>query len=192
MPVALAPTGLMGFLCGDGEILAARAAAAAGIPFCLSTMSICSIEDVASATKRPFWFQLYVFKDRGFSEALMARAHASGCNALFVTVDLPVWGQRHADIKNGLVAPPRLTLRGAFDIAIRPGWALGVLAAKRRTFGNIDAYLAATGIAGSPATWSQQQFDHTLNWRDVEWIRKLWPGPLVLGTARPRQCRRRC
>src|SRR6476620_2275383 len=141
MPVALAPTGLMGLMHGDGEMLAARAAEAAGIRMCLSTMSICSIEDVRAATKAPFWFQLYVFRDRGFSESVIARAREAGCTALFVTVDLPLRGQRHADIKNGLEVPPKRTLRNALDIASKPAWALSVLMGRRKSFGNIDAYL---------------------------------------------------
>jgi L-lactate dehydrogenase (cytochrome) len=180
MPVALAPTGLAGLVHGDGEILAARAAEAAGIRFCLSTMSICTIEDVAAATTQPFWFQLYVFKDRGFSETVIARARAANCTALFVTVDLPLRGQRHADLKNGLTVPPRLTLRNTIDIAIRPSWTMGVLFGKRRTFGNIDAYLREKGITHGRANWSQTHFDATLSWRDIDWLRKLWPGKLVL------------
>jgi len=180
MPVAIAPTGLTGLVHGDGEILAAKAAQAAGIRFCLSTMSICTIEDIAEATTQPFWFQLYVFKDRGFSETVIARAKAAKCTALFVTVDLPLRGQRHADIKNGLTVPPGLTLCNVFDIATRPAWMLGVLFGKRRTFGNIDAYLKGKSASESRVNWSQQHFDQTLSWRDIDWIRKLWPGKLVL------------
>jgi L-lactate dehydrogenase (cytochrome) len=180
MPVAIAPTGLTGLLHGNGEILAARAAEAAGIRFCLSTMSICSIEDVRAATKAPFWFQLYVFRDRGFSESVIERAKAAGCSALFVTVDLPLRGQRHADIKNGLEVPPRLTLRNAFDIATKPSWALGVLMGKRKSFGNIDAYLKNKGGVWAAGRWANDNFDASLSWNDVDWVRKIWPGKLVL------------
>jgi L-lactate dehydrogenase (cytochrome) len=180
MPLAIAPTGLTGLVYGDGEILAAKAAQAAGIRFCLSTMSICTIEDIAEATTEPFWFQLYVFRDRAFSETVIARARAAKCSALFVTVDLPLRGQRHADIKNGLTVPPSLTLQNAFDIARRPAWAMRVLFGKRRTFGNIDAYLKGKSVSESRVNWSQQHFDQTLSWRDIAWVRKLWPGKLVL------------
>ncbi len=180
MPVAIAPTGLTGLLHGDGEILAARAAEAAGIRFCLSTMSICSIEDVRAAVKKPFWFQLYVFRDRGFSESVIERAKAAGCTALFVTVDLPLRGQRHADIKNGLEVPPRLTLRNALDIATKPSWALSVLMGKRKSFGNIDAYLKNKGGVWAAGRWANDNFDSSLSWDDVNWVRKIWPGKLVL------------
>jgi L-lactate dehydrogenase (cytochrome) len=180
MPVAIAPTGLTGLMRGDGEMLAARAAEAAGIRFCLSTMSICSIEDVREVTKAPFWFQLYVFRDRGFSESVIERAKAAGCSALFVTVDLPLRGQRHCDIKNGLEVPPRLTARNAFDIATKPVWALSVLMGKRKSFGNIDAYLKNKGGIWAAGRWGNDNFDASLSWKDVSWVRKLWPGKLVL------------
>ena len=180
MPVAIAPTGLTGLLRGDGEILAARAAEAAGIRFTLSTMSICSIEDVRAATTAPFWFQLYVFRDRAFSETVIERAKAAGCTALFLTVDLPMRGQRHADIKNGLEVPPRLTLRNLLDIAGKPAWALGVLMGKRKSFGNIDAYLKQRGGVWAAGRWANDNFDASLSWADVGWVRKLWPGKLVL------------
>lgn len=180
MPVAIAPTGLTGLVHGDGEILAARAAEAAGIRYCLSTMSICSIEDVRAATKAPFWFQLYVFKDRGFSESVIERAKEAGCTALFLTVDLPLRGQRHCDIKNGLTVPPRLTLNNALDIMTKPAWALGVLMGKRKSFGNIDAYLKTKGGIWAAGRWGNDNFDKSLNWDDVTWIRKLWPGKLVV------------
>jgi L-lactate dehydrogenase (cytochrome) len=180
MPVAIAPTGLTGLMRGDGEMLAARAAEAAGIRFCLSTMSICSIEDVREVTKAPFWFQLYVFRDRGFSESVIERAKAAGCSALFVTVDLPLRGQRHCDIKNGLEVPPRLTARNAFDIATKPAWALSVLMGKRKSFGNIDAYLKNKGGIWAAGRWGNDNFDASLSWKDVSWVRKLWPGKLVL------------
>lgn len=180
LPVAIAPTGLTGLVRGDGEILAARAAEAEGVRYTLSTMSIATIEDVRAAVNAPFWFQLYVFRDRGFSEEVIARARDARCTALFVTVDLPLRGQRHADLKNGLTVPPQFKLRNAFDIAIRPAWALRVLMGKRRTFGNIEAYLKRTQSILGTANWSTEHFDQTLNWRDIEWIRKLWPGKLVL------------
>ncbi len=180
LPVAIAPTGLTGLFHGNGEMLAAQAAEAEGTKFCLSTMSICSIEDVASAVKKPFWFQLYVFKDRGFSSAIIQRARDAGCTALFVTVDFPVRGQRHADIKNGLTVPPRLTLRNAFDVATKPDWALKVLFGKRKTFGNIEGYLKRDVGMLQAGAWANNNFDPSLNWGDIEWIRSLWPGKLVL------------
>jgi L-lactate dehydrogenase (cytochrome) len=180
MPVALAPTGLTGLLRGNGEMLAARAAETAGVRSCLSTMSICSIEDVRSVLKKPFWFQLYVFRDRGFSESVIARAQAAGCTALFVTVDLPLRGQRHADLKNKLEVPPKLTLRNALDIASKPAWALGVLGGKRKTFGNIDTYIKGKGNVWAAGAWANDNFDSSLSWDDVAWVRKLWRGKLVL------------
>jgi L-lactate dehydrogenase (cytochrome) len=180
LPIGIAPTGLTGLVRGDGEILAARAAAAAGIPYCLSTMSICTIEDVAEATRKPFWFQLYVLRDRAFSQAMIERAKAANCSVLMVTVDLPLRGQRHADIKNGLTVPPRLTLRNMWDVATKPSWALGVLMGKRKTFGNIEAYLEGKVSLMGAGEWSTHHFDQSLNWRDLDWIRKLWPGKLVL------------
>jgi L-lactate dehydrogenase (cytochrome) len=161
-------------------MLAARAAEAAGIKFCLSTMSICSIEDVRSAVSKPFWFQLYMFRDRGFSQSVIERARAAKCSALFVTVDLPMRGQRHADIKNGLTVPPRLTARNAFDIATKPAWLLKVLLGRRKTFGNVEAYLKGRVGIEKAGAWSNQNFDRSLSWRDVEWVRSLWPGKLVL------------
>ncbi len=181
MPLAIAPTGLTGLVRGDGEILAARAAEAAGIPYCLSTMSIATIEDIRAAISRPFWFQLYVLRDRGFSQAMIERAQAARCPVLVVTVDLPMRGQRHSDIKNGLTVPPRLTLRNLWDIATKPAWSLGVLRAKRRTFGNIEDYLKKGRVSLMGAgEWSTQHFDQTLNWRDMEWVRSAWPGKLVI------------
>jgi L-lactate dehydrogenase (cytochrome) len=180
MPVAISPTGLTGLMYGDGEILAARAAENFGSKYTLSTMSICSIEDVRAAIKKSFWFQLYVFRDRGFSESVIARAREAGCTALFVTVDLPLRGQRHADLKNGLVVPPKLTLKNALDIATKPAWAMSVLFGKRKSFGNIDAYLQSKGGVWAAGRWANDNFDSTLSWRDVEWVRKLWPGKLVL------------
>ncbi len=180
MPLAIAPAGMTGLIHGDGEILAARAAEAAGTKFCLSTMSICTIEDVRAAVREPFWFQLYVFRDRGFSQSVIERARAANCSALFVTVDLPMRGQRHMDIKNGLSVPPRLTLRNAWDLATKPGWAVSVLRARRRTFGNIEAYLQGRAGMYLAVNWANENFDRSLNWRDIDWIRRLWPGKLVL------------
>lgn len=180
LPLILAPIGLTGMQYGDGEIHACRAAVAAGIPFTLSTMSISSIEDVAAAVGKPFWFQLYVMRDRGFVRALIERAVAAKCSALVLTVDLQVIGQRHADIKNGLTVPPEVRLRNLFEIAIRPAWALGVLRAKRRTFGNLDGHLKGTEGLTALSAWIATQFDPTLSWKDVEWIRSIWPGKLVI------------
>ncbi len=180
MPLAIAPTGLTGLMHGDGEMLAAKAAEAAGIRYTLSTMSICSIEDVRSVTKAPFWFQLYVFKDRGFSESVIERAKDAGCSALFLTVDLPMRGQRHCDIKNGLQVPPRLTARNAFDIVTKPRWLAGVLMGRRKSFGNVDHYLKNKGGIWAAGRWGGDNFDRSLSWDDVNWIRKLWPGKLVL------------
>ena len=180
MPLAIAPTGLTGLVHGNGEILAAKAAEAAGSIYTLSTMSICTIEDVAAAIKKPFWFQLYVFRDREFSKSVIARAKAAKCSALFVTVDLPIRGQRHPDIKNGLTVPPRLTARNVFDIVTKPAWTMKVLMGKRKSFGNVEAYLKKTpGLLGAGA-WANNHFDQSLNWRDIDWIRSLWPGKLVL------------
>jgi L-lactate dehydrogenase (cytochrome) len=184
MPVAMAPTGLTGLIHGDGEILAARAAEAAGLKFCLSTLSICAIEDVAAAVKQPIWFQLYVFKDRGFARVMIERAQAVGCSAMFLTVDLPFRGQRHADIKNGLTVPPRLTLRNCWDVATKPGWTMSVLMSKRKSFGNLDTYLG-TAPDYAPAvlktgSWATSNSDQSLNWRDLDWIRERWKGKLVL------------
>ncbi|MBO0758052.1 MAG: alpha-hydroxy-acid oxidizing protein, partial [Bradyrhizobiaceae bacterium] len=180
IPVAIAPTGLTGLVHGDGEIHAAKAAEAAGTVYTLSTMSICSIEDVAAALSKPFWFQLYVFRDREFSKSIIKRAQAAKCSALFVTVDLPQRGQRHADIKNGLTVPPRLTPRNVFDIATKPSWALKVLLSKRRSFGNIESYLKDKRSLTGAGAWANDHFDQSLTWRDIDWIRSLWPGKLVL------------
>ena len=180
MPLALAPTGLTGMQHGDGEILAARAAAEAGIPFCLSTMSICSIEDVAAATDKPFWFQLYVMRDRGFAKSLIDRAAAAKCSALVLTLDLQIQGQRHKDVKNGLSVPPRITLDTILDIATKPTWALSVARGKRKTFGNLAGHIPGSENLKNIAQWVNGQFDPTLNWKDVEWIRSVWPGKLIL------------
>ncbi|MGO4386303.1 L-lactate dehydrogenase [Microvirga sp. 2YAF29] len=179
LPFGLAPVGLTGMQYGDGEILAAKAAEAANIPFTLSTMSICSIEDVAAATTVPFWFQLYVMRDRSFAESLMARAHAAKCSALVLTLDLQVQGQRHNDIKNGMTVPPRVTFKNVFDVATKPAWALSVLRGKRKTFGNLEG-VKGMSAATSLAAWISTQFDPTLNWDDVAWIRRIWPGKLIL------------
>jgi len=180
LPLALAPIGLCGMQHGDGEILACRAAQAAGIPFTLSTMSICSIEDVAEAVDRPFWFQLYVMKDRGFIRALIERAAAAKCSALVLTVDLQILGQRHRDIKNGMTVPPELRLGNLIDIATKPAWALSILRGKRKIFGNISGHIKGTENVNSLTQWISGQFDPGLNWKDVEWIKSLWPGKLVL------------
>ncbi len=180
MPLALAPIGLCGMQHGDGEILACRAAQAAGIPFTLSTMSICSIEDVAAAVDKPFWFQLYVMKDRGFIRALIERAAAAKCSALVLTVDLQVIGQRHNDIRNGMTVPPQVRLKNVVDIATKPAWALGILRGKRKTFGNIAGHYPGMDSVTVLSKWISEQFDATLNWKDVEWIKSLWPGKLIL------------
>jgi len=181
MPVAIAPTGLTGMQHADGEILAARAAKAFGVPFTLSTMSICSIEDVAESTGRhPFWFQLYVMKDRDFIERLIDRAKAANCSALMLTLDLQILGQRHKDLKNGLSAPPKPTIRNLINLATKPRWCLGMLGTKRRTFGNIVGHAKGVGDLSSLSSWTAEQFDPALSWADVEWIKKRWGGKLIL------------
>jgi len=180
MPVAIAPTGLTGMQHADGEILAARAAEAFGVPFTLSTMSICSIEDIAAHTQAPFWFQLYVMRDRDFVERLIDRAKAARCGALVLTLDLQILGQRHKDLKNGLSAPPRLTLTNLLDIVSKPRWARGMLGTKRRQFGNIVGHVKGVADMGSLAEWTATQFDPRLNWGDVEWIKQRWGGKLIL------------
>jgi L-lactate dehydrogenase (cytochrome) len=180
LPLALAPIGLCGMQHGDGEILAARAANAAGIPFCLSTMSICSIEDVAEATGQPFWFQLYVMRDRGFIAALIERAIAARCSALVLTVDLQVLGQRHRDVKNGMTVPPEIRLSNVLDIGTKPAWALSILKGRRKTFGNLAGHVRGMEGVTSLAQWTAGQFDPTLSWKDVEWVRSRWPGKLIL------------
>jgi L-lactate dehydrogenase (cytochrome) len=181
MPVALAPTGLTGMQHADGEILAARAAKAFGIPFTLSTMSICSIEDVAQGTGgHPFWFQLYVMKDRDYIERLIDRAKAAKCSALVLTLDLQIIGQRHKDLKNGLSAPPRLTLPNIINMMTKVRWGLGMLGTKRHGFGNIVGHVKGVENMGSLGEWTAKQFDPALNWGDVEWIKKRWGGKLIL------------
>ena len=180
LPLALAPIGLCGMQHGDGEILACRAAQAAGIPFTLSTMSICSIEDVAQAVDKPFWFQLYVMKDRGFIRALIERAAAAKCSALVLTLDLQVLGQRHCDIRNGMTVPPQIKLGNLIDIATKPAWALSILRGRRKTFGNLAGHVQGMENVNSLAQWTASQFDPTLSWKDVEWVRSVWPGKLIL------------
>jgi L-lactate dehydrogenase (cytochrome) len=180
IPLAIAPTGLCGLFHADGEILGARAAAAFGIPFCLSTMSICSIEDVREATGQPFWFQQYLMRDRGFNQELIERAIAAKCSALMLTLDLQVLAERHRDPRNGLTIPPRLTLRNAFEAARKPGWALKVMFGKRRTFGNLVGHIGGADGVQTLAAWTHAQFDATANWRDVEWVRSRWPGRLIM------------
>jgi L-lactate dehydrogenase (cytochrome) len=180
MPLAIGPTGLCGLFHADGEILGARAAAACGIPFCLSTMSICSIEDVRAATEQPFWFQQYLMKDRGFNQELIDRASAAKCSALMLTLDLQVIGERRRDPRNGLTIPPRLTLRNAWDMATKPAWAFGILFGKHRNFGNLVGRIGGDSGIRTLAEWTQTQFDASANWRDVEWVRSRWPGKLIL------------
>ena len=180
LPLMLAPIGLCGMQHGDGEILACRAAQAAGIPFTLSTMSICSIEDVAAAVDKPFWFQLYVMKDRGFIRALIERAAAAKCSALVLTVDLQILGQRHRDLKNGMTVPPKWRLNNIVDMATKPSWLLSIARGKRRTFGNLAGHVRGMDDVISLSQWTNNQFDPSLNWKDVEWIASLWPGKLIL------------
>ncbi|HEY4985750.1 MAG TPA: alpha-hydroxy acid oxidase [Bradyrhizobium sp.] len=180
LPLILAPVGLLGMQHGDGEIYACRAAQAAGIPFTQSTMSICSIEDIAGAVDKPFWFQLYVMKDRGFIKSLIERAIAAKCSALVLTVDLQVIGQRHQDIKNGMSVPPEWSLGKLFDFAIRPAWVSGVMRGKRRTFGNIAGHVKNTEDLTRLSEWTASQFDTSLTWKDIDWIRSIWPGKLIL------------
>ena len=180
MPVAIAPVGLTGMQHADGEIHAARAAEKFGIPFTLSTMSICSIEDVAAATTRPFWFQLYVMRDRDFIERLIDRAKAAKCGALMLTLDLQILGQRHKDLKNGLSAPPKPPFANLVNLATKPRWCLGMLGTKHRGFGNIVGHVKGVDNMGSLSEWTAKQFDPRLNWGDVEWIKKRWGGKLIL------------
>jgi L-lactate dehydrogenase (cytochrome) len=180
VPLALGPIGLGGMMHGDGEILACRAAQAAGIPYTLSTMSVNSIEDVATAVDKPFWFQLYVMRDRGFVRELIQRAAAAKCSALMLTVDLQVLGQRHCDVRNGLTVPPEIKIRNLIDIAMKPAWAFSILKGKRKTFGNLAGHVKGMENVNSLAQWTANQFDPTLSWKDVEWIKSLWPGKLLL------------
>jgi L-lactate dehydrogenase (cytochrome) len=190
MPLVIGPTGIAGLIHRDGEIQAAQAAEAFGIPFCLSTVSICSIEDVRAATQAPFWFQLYVMRDRGYTAALVDRAEAAGCPVLMMTVDIPVSGLRRRDAKNGLSIPPRVTFRNALDIASKPRWALGMLLAKRRSFGNLSGVGQNMGTT-SLAQWIGTQFDASVTWHDLEQIRRRWKGKLVIkGIMDPEDARR--
>lgn len=190
MPLAIAPTGLTGLQHGSGEILGARAAAEAGIPFCLSTVSICSIEQVRAACDTPFWFQVYVMRDRGFTRELIRRARAAQCSALMLTADLTVQGQRHREIKNGLSVPPKVTLRNLFDILSKPRWAWSVLNAPSRSFGNLDGRIQGADSLTTLAQWIANQFDPTLNWDDLAWIREEWPGKLIIkGILDPQDAR---
>lgn len=180
MPVALAPTGLTGMQHADGEILAAQAAEEFGVPFTLSTMSICSIEDVAENTTKPFWFQLYVMRDRKFVHRLIERARAAGCSALVITVDLQIMGQRHRDVKNGLSAPPKPTLANLVNLATKPGWCLKMLGTRRRYFGNVVGHVDGIEDMSSLAQWTAGQFDPTLSWDDVRELRRLWDGKVII------------
>ena len=180
MPVAIAPCGMTGMQHADGEILAARAAEKAAIPFTLSTMSIASLEDIAENTSKPFWFQLYVMKDREFVAALIKRAKAAKCSALVLTLDLQILGQRHKDLKNGLSAPPKLTIPNIMNMMTKPRWCMGMLGTKRRTFGNIVGHVRGVENMSSLSAWTAQQFDPSLNWDDVQWIKDLWGGKLII------------
>jgi len=179
-PFALAPIGLCGMQYGDGEILSAQAAEEAELPFILSTMSINSIEQVAEATTKPFWFQLYVIRDRGFSKDILSRAAKVGCSALVLTVDLQVLGQRHRDIRNGMTVPPQIRLKNIIDMATKPEWVLSILKGKSKTFGNLAGHVKGMDDVTSLAQWTNSQFDPALNWKDVDWIKKVWPGKLII------------
>ncbi|MEO5732780.1 MAG: alpha-hydroxy acid oxidase [Rubrivivax sp.] len=180
MPVAIAPTGLTGMQHADGEILGAKAALAFGVPFTLSTMSICSIEDIAAATGAPFWFQLYWMRDRDFMERLMDRAKAANCSALVLTLDLQVLGQRHKDLKNGLTAPPKPTLANILNLMTKPRWCLGMAGTRRHGFGNLMGHAKGVSDMTSLGAWTREQFDPKLDWSDVEWIKQRWGGRLIL------------
>ena len=190
MPVALSPVGMTGLQHGDGEIKAARAAAQFGVPYALSTMSICSIEDVASKTSKPFWFQLYVMRDRGFVKALIERAKAAQCSALILTADLQILGQRHKDIKNGLSTPPKPTIKNLLSTLGHPRWALSMISANRRYFGNIVGHVSGVSDTSSLSEWTAKQFDPALTWNDVAWIKEAWDGPLIIkGIMTPEDAR---
>jgi L-lactate dehydrogenase (cytochrome) len=180
MPVAIAPTGLSGMQHADGEILAAKAAEKFGVPFTLSTMSICSIEDIAANTTKPFWFQVYFMKDRDFMSRLVERARAANCSALVLTLDLQILGQRHKDLRNGLTAPPKLTLKNIMNMATKPAWCMGMLGTKRRSFGNIVGHASNVSDMSSLSAWTAEQFDPRLSWDDVEWLRQRWGGKLII------------
>jgi L-lactate dehydrogenase (cytochrome) len=179
-PFALAPIGLCGMQYGDGEILSAQAAEEAELPFILSTMSINSIEQVAEATTKPFWFQLYVIRDRGFSKDILSRAAKAGCSALVLTVDLQVLGQRHRDIRNGMTVPPQIRIKNIIDMATKPEWVFSILKGKSKTFGNLAGHVKGMDDVTSLAQWTNHQFDPALNWKDVDWIKKIWPGKLII------------
>src|SRR6185312_1155937 len=179
-PFILAPIGMCGMQHGDGEILSALAANEAGIPFTLSTMSICSIEDIAETTRKPFWFQLYVMRDREFSRDILARAEAANCDTLVLTVDLQVLGQRHKDIRNGMTVPPEIRLDTIFDIATKPRWAWSILRGRRKTFGNLHGHLKGADSVVQLSKWVNSQFDPGLNWKDAEWLKSIWPGKMVI------------
>ena len=190
LPVAIAPVGSTGMTIADGEIKAARAAEKFGIPFTLSTMAICSIEDVAENTTKPFWFQLYVMKDRPFVERLIDRAKAAKCSALVLTMDLQILGQRHKDVRNGLTAPPKITPRFVAEMMLKPAWALGMLGTKRHTFRNIAGHVSEATNLGTLSTWTATQFDLTLNWKDIAWIKKRFGGPVIVkGVLDPEDAR---
>jgi L-lactate dehydrogenase (cytochrome) len=180
LPIALAPVGLCGMQHGDGEILAARAAAAAHIPFCLSTMSVCALEDIAESVQKPFWFQLHMLKDRGFVRELLRRASAAGCQVLLATLDLAALGLRYADVRNGFTMPPRLTWCNAADIATKLPWVRSIAAGRRKTFGNIEGHVGAASGFRSLSAWLATQMDPAVTWSDVAWIRDAWPGKLIL------------
>ena len=180
MPVALAPVGLTGLNWADGEILAARAAQRFGVPYTLSTMSICSIEDVAGGVEQPFWFQLYVMRDRGFAASLIERAKAAKCSALVLTLDLQIQGQRHRDLHNGLAVPPQLKFKTLVDVLGKPAWAFNVLRGKRKSFGNLEGRIPEAGSLTTLSQWVAGQFDPTLSWKDVEWVKSLWGGKLIV------------
>jgi len=180
MPVAIAPTGLTGMQHADGEILAAKAAEKFGVPFTLSTMSICSIEDIAANTTKPFWFQVYFMKDRDFMSRLVERARAANCSALVLTLDLQILGQRHKDLRNGLTAPPKLTMKNMINMATKPAWCMGMLGTKRRNFGNIVGHASNVSDMSSLSAWTAEQFDPRLSWDDVEWLRQRWGGKLII------------
>jgi L-lactate dehydrogenase (cytochrome) len=180
IPVGIGPTGLTGLFHANGEMLGARAAQAFGVPFCLSTMSICSIEDVRGAVQKPFWFQLYLMRDRSFNAELLERALAANCSAIVLTVDMPVQGLRRRDPKNGLSIPPKLTLKNMFEVAMRPTWALKVLTGRRRTFGNLEARMKGTGGLKTLSEWIAQQFDPSVSWKDLAWLRERWPRKIII------------
>jgi L-lactate dehydrogenase (cytochrome) len=190
IPLGIGPTGLTGLFHANGEMLGARAAQAFGVPFCLSTMSICSIEDVAGFVNKPFWFQVYLMRDRGFNAELLDRARAANCSAIMLTVDMPVQGLRRRDPKNGLSIPPKLTLKNLFEVAMRPAWAFKVLTGKRRTFGNLEARMKGTGGLKTLSEWIAQQFDPTVTWKDLAWLRERWSRKIILkGVLDPEDAR---